>query len=72
MAESASLDQTEEPQNSGSAQLSLPYVHKICPEGIALDFLASTLFHVVTKEGTDYKQKIPDFNESTNTKCFLQ
>lgn len=43
MAESASLDQTEASQNSGSAQLSMPYVTRICPEDITTDFLARTL-----------------------------
>lgn len=42
MAESTSLDQTEAPQNSGSAQLSMPYVSRICPKDITADFLASS------------------------------
>jgi hypothetical protein len=43
MAENASLDQTEVPQNSGSAQLFMPYVSRICPHYITSDFLGTTL-----------------------------
>lgn len=43
MALSASLDQTEVPQNRRGVQLLTPYVSRICLEDITADFLARSI-----------------------------